>query len=84
MRRQAEIEFGPSVMALQLLCIINDAIPKEKNTMNKDRTVTKEERGCISNRTLPHWGDSQKSGDRDNREKGDQNCLNDCRICGTL
>jgi hypothetical protein len=50
--------------------------------MDKSRTITSEERGCISNCILRHWGDPKKTGDLDKRNKNYEKCLNDCRICG--
>ena len=50
--------------------------------MNKGRIITHEERGCISNCILQHWGDPQKTGDLEKRDKAYEKCLNDCRICG--
>ena len=49
--------------------------------MNKGRTITSEERECISNCILQHWGDPQKTGDLGKRDKDYEKCLNDCRIC---
>jgi hypothetical protein len=50
--------------------------------MPKGRTITNEERGCISSCIFQYWGDPQKTGDHEKRAKNYEKCLNDCRICG--
>ncbi|MGB5421485.1 MAG: hypothetical protein WBN03_04955 [Desulfobacterales bacterium] len=50
--------------------------------MNKGRTITHEERGCISKCIFQHWGEPQKTGDLEKRDNDYEKCLNDCRICG--
>ena len=50
--------------------------------MNKDHIITHEERGRIGNCISQHWGDPQKTGDLEKRDKDYEKCLNDCRICG--
>ena len=50
--------------------------------MKTGRTITHEERACISNCILRHWGAPQKTGDLEKRDKDYEKCLNDCRTCG--
>ena len=47
-----------------------------------ERKISKDEQSCISNCITKYWGNSDNQDDEETRDRGYEQCLSNCQICG--